>query len=128
MLLLGCLHGIYLRAICRSLHPASIQRQISYDHKSDTLTCPNAYWFMFLNYRDRLEQKRCKAAECSAHPLCSRCISGDAKYGMDDMTIIPVRYAKKLHLPLLQLADEQEKKVKIKRLETLVSSLITWWR
>ena len=53
-----------------------------YDRESDTLTCPNACRLIFSNYRDRLGQKRYKASagECSACPLRSRCISGDAKY------------------------------------------------
>ncbi len=53
-----------------------------YDRESDTLTCPNACRLIFSNYRDRLGQKRYKASagECSACPLSSRCISGDAKY------------------------------------------------
>ena len=55
-----------------------------YDRESDTLTCPNACRLIFSNYRDRLGQKRYKASavECSACPLRSRCISGDAKYRM----------------------------------------------
>ena len=53
-----------------------------YDRESDTLTCPNACRLIFSNYRDRLGQKRYKASagECSACPLRSLCISGDAKY------------------------------------------------
>ena len=53
-----------------------------YDRESDTLTCPNACRLIFSNYRDRLGQKRYKASagECSACPLRSRCISGEAKY------------------------------------------------
>ena len=55
-----------------------------YDRESDTLTCPNACRLIFSNYRDRLGQKRYKAsaAECSACPLRSRCISEAAKYRM----------------------------------------------
>ena len=46
--------------------------------------CPNVCQLIFSNYRDRLGQKRYKAsaAECSACPLRSRCISEAAKYRM----------------------------------------------
>ena len=60
------------------------EADFKYDRESDTLMCPNACQLIFSNYRDRLGQKRYKAsaAECSACPLRSRCISGDAKYRM----------------------------------------------
>ena len=60
------------------------EADFKYDRESDTLMCPNACQLIFSNYRDRLGQKRYKAsaAECSACPLRSRCISEAAKYRM----------------------------------------------